>query len=347
MSGNIRKSRSFCFSGFSAVLLLLFPFVIVKAQGYGDRTGNGGGNNQNNSIQGRINFPSNAPAATIKIRLESPSSATSTTFSNSEGIFYFNGLYPGLYTVIVETGDDYEPVIESVSIDPEIIRVGAKTFNVVFDLRQKGSLKQTTGVISASMANVPKPAYKQFDKAFEAMNKGDNKLAADKFNEAIQIYPQFAEAYSELGTLYLRMGEIDKAAEALVKALQLNEKNIDAQLNYGIVLLNQKKMLEAEKQFEKTVLADENAPIPHLYLGISLIELNYPDYAEKEFLKTISLRDDEKLAKTHWYLGGIYRGKGKYKQAIEELEKYIKLVPKAADAEKAQSIIKQMQEKIK
>ncbi|MBA3786170.1 MAG: hypothetical protein H0X15_11670 [Acidobacteria bacterium] len=106
-------------------------------------------------------------------------------------------------------------------------------------------------------------------------------------------------------------------------------------------------MYEAEKELEKAVLADETVATPHMYLGIALLGLDYPDYAEKEFLKSISLKDDEKIAQAHKYLGGIYWKKGNFKQAADELEKYVKFSPKAADAEKILATIKQLREKVK
>ncbi len=326
--------------------LLLLSNVFVQAQGYGDRTGNGG-EYKNHAIQGRINFPSNQPGTALKVRLESPSSATLTTFSNSEGIFYFNGLYPGQYTVIVEADGQYESAQESLSIDTDSNRNMSQTYSMVIDLREKGSVRTKANVINASLARVPKSALDQFTKAIEAINKGDAKLATDKLNEAIKLYPQFAEAYSELGSLYLKNGNLSKAEETLRKSLQLNEKNALAQLNLGIVLLNQRKMYESEKELEKAVLADETMPIPHMYLGIALLGLNYPDYAEKEFLKAVSLNGSEKVAMAHRYLGGIYWKKENYKQAIIELENYLRLSPKASDSEKVRATIKQLQEKIK
>lgn len=346
MLGNSRSfwiQRSFGF--LAATILLLLPVISAKAQGYGDRTGSGGDKN-NNSVQGRINFPSNEPGASLKIRLESPSSATLTTFSNSEGIFFFNGLYPGQYTIIIET-DEYEPVRESLTIDIALVSSMARNYNVVIDLRGKNSVRQKTGVINASLAKVPKPAREQFKKGLEARDKSDDKLAIERLIEAVRLYPQFAEAYNELGTLYIKSGQMDKAEEALRKTLQLDEKNAPAQLNYGIALLNQRKMFEAEKELEKAVLADDTAATPHMYLGIALLGLSYPDYAEKEFLKAISLKDDAKLAQAHRYLGGIYWKKGNYKKAAEELEKYLALAPKASDAEKVRATVKQLQEKIK
>ncbi len=347
MSRSNRSPWLLSFSDFSIMaIFLLLPLVAVKAQGYGDRTG-GGGENKNQSIQGHINFPSNEPAAALRVRLESPSSATLTTFSNSEGIFYFSNLYPGQYSVIVETGDKYEPIRESLSIERELVSTSSRTYTLMVDLREKGTLKTRPGVLNASLAKVPKSALDQFKKALEAMDKGDGKQAIEKLNEAIELYPQFAEAYSELGTLYLKDGEIDKAGQAIQKTLQLNENNPTAQLNYGIVLLNQRKMYEAEKQLERVVLADDKVPTPHMYLGIALVGLNYPDYAEKEFLKAVNLKDDERVAQAHKYLGGIYWKKGNYKQAVGELEKYVELAPKASDAEKVRATIKQLQEKVK
>lgn len=345
-----RNKRSFYFlllSGFFAIAVFAFSSPSsVQAQGYGDRTGNGGGN-RNNSIQGRVNFPSNQPATSLKIRLESPSSATLTTVSNSQGAFYFGNLTPGQYTIIVEASEEYEPLRESLTIENEVIIGISRSHNVMLELREKHVPKQKTGVVNASLAKVPKPALEQFSKAIEAINKSDVKSAIEKLTEAVHLYPQFAEAYSELGTLYLKNGEMAKAEDALRRTLQLNEKNAAAQLNYGIVLLNQRKMFEAEKELEKAVLADENAATPHMYLGIALLGLDYEDYAEKEFLKAISLKDEEKIAQAHKYLSGIYWKKGNYKQAADELEKYLAFVPKAPDAEKLREIVKQLREKSK
>ncbi len=347
MSRNIQKLWLDRFSRFITItMFLLLLTVIDKAQGYGDRTRTGGTGGVH-SIQGRINFPSNQPANALRVRLESTNSTTLTTFTNSEGIFYFNSLEPSNYTVIIETGEEYVPIRESVFIDREIVGSTARTFNVIFYLRPKGTSLTNTGVVSASLAKVPKSALEQFKKALEAKEKNDAKLAVEKLNEAVRLYPQFAEAYSELGSLYIKSGDLKKAEEALRKTLQLNEKNASAQLNYGIVLLNQRKMFEAEKELEKAVLADEKAAAPHMYLGIALLGLNYPDYAEKEFLKSISLKDDEKIAQAHKYLGGIYWKKGNFKQAADELEKYVKFSPKAADAEKILATVKQLREKVK
>lgn len=346
MSRNIRTARLSVFRFLAIATLLLSSAVFTKAQGYGDRTRTGGTNGVH-TIQGRINLPSNRPAASLKVRLESTNSATLTTLSNSEGVFYFSGLESGLYTIIIEPGDAYDSIRETVTIEREIINSISRTYNLMFDLREKGTLKNKPGVTSASLAKVPKPAREQFIKALEARDKGDVKSAIEKFNEAVRLYQPFTEAYAELGSLYLKTGEMDKAEDALKKALQLDEKNTNVKLNYGITLLKKNKMTEAEKFLREVAEADKTSATPYMYLGIALVGLSRFEEAEKEFLSAVSLKDDEKIARSHWYLGGIYWRKQNYKQAADELEKYLKLSPKAADADKARSLIQQLKEKTK
>jgi regulator of sirC expression with transglutaminase-like and TPR domain len=51
------------------------------------------------------------------------------------------------------------------------------------------------------------------------------------------------------------------------------------------------------------------------------------------------------VAVAHKYLGGIYWGLRDYKRAANELETYLKLVPKAADAERTRAAIKDLRTK--
>ena len=338
-----------------SILLSGVGALNISAQGGVNYTGNGG----RHTIQGSIFFPSGRriDMTGLKIKLENWNSGELITFADANGKFTFKNLTAGSYYVLIEASDYYERMREPAYIDApggsnsrgSIASNTPRILNVPIYLQPKRTNGENskTSIVNAKMADIPEPALEQVKKAFAALEKNDTKLAIEKLNEAVKLYPQFAEAYSELGSLYLKTGELNKAGEALRKTLQLNEKNSTAQLNYGIVLLNQRKMYEAEKELEKAVLADETAATPHMYLGIALLGLNYPDYAEKEFLKSISLKDDEKIAQAHKYLGGIYWKKGNFKQAADELEKYVKFSPKASDAEKILATVKQLREKVK
>jgi Flp pilus assembly protein TadD len=330
-------------------LIALFLIFSIAADGQGRASMVGNGVNK---IQGRVRLPSNNPAISARVRLENPNIANVMSVTDREGMFYFNGLTAGQYTVIVEAGEDYEVFREVVEIDAPAttsrtvyIPPSPRTFNVMADLRLKGTIKNKPGVINAAFASIPKNALKAFEKGLEAASKGNAARAIEKFNEALALHPQFFEACAELGSIYLKTNQLDKATETLRKALELNGKNLNTRLNYGIALLNKKIMAEAERELREVVKGDETAATPRMYLGIALLGLKRTDEAESELLRAVSLKDDEKLALAHRYLGGIYWGKGHYRQAADELEKYLKLSPKVADAEKIQGIVKELRAK--
>jgi Tfp pilus assembly protein PilF len=328
--------------------LLLFTSVSnVSGQVFGSRS-NTGGTGGRNTIHGKVLLPSNNPAVEFRVLLESPNSSTLSTFTDSNGAFYFNSLEAGNYTVIVEVKDQYESVRENITIDRESISATsiqtARSVPVMIYLRSKGTAQSKPGVINASLAAVPKPALEKFEKGLEFAAKNETSKAVSQFEEAIKLHPQFAEAHSELGSALLKQGKLDQAETALRKVLELNPKLVNARLDLGIALLNKRQMAEAEKELREVIKANETFATPHMYLGIALMGLKQWEEAEKELLRAISLKDDEKIAQAHKYLGGLYMGYKKNSQAIEHLEKYLKLAPKASDAEKIRATIKQLRE---
>jgi tetratricopeptide (TPR) repeat protein len=82
-----------------------------------------------------------------------------------------------------------------------------------------------------------------------------------------------------------------------------------------------------------------------MYLGITLVGLKNLKEAQKELELAQGLDGGEDLPQLHKYLGGIYWGKGEYKRAANELEKYLKLAPGAPDAERARGAIKELRSK--
>jgi regulator of sirC expression with transglutaminase-like and TPR domain len=70
---------------------------------------------------------------------------------------------------------------------------------------------------------------------------------------------------------------------------------------------------------------------------------NYPE-AEKELRRAVNLGGTQ-LGLAHKYLGGIYWGRGEYRQAADELETYLRLTPNAQDAERVRGTIKELRAK--
>jgi tetratricopeptide (TPR) repeat protein len=158
------------------------------------------------------------------------------------------------------------------------------------------------------------------------------------------LHPNFGLALNELGVQYLKKGQLDKAAEMLQKVTQLSPEAPEPCLNYGIVLLQQKKFAEAEKQLREAVRKNEYAYTAHLYFGITLIYVKNYTEAEMELRKAVTI-GGPKASQAHYYLGGLYWQTGKHQQAADELETFLKLEPKAANAEKLRNTIKELRTK--
>ena len=341
----IRSMNKWLVSTVSVVFIIGLFFVLsISAQVFGDRSRTGG-TGGSHTILGRIYYPSGRPVEQFRVRLESTNSTTLSTFTNQEGVFTFNSLEPGNYMIIVETSDEYEPNKEALIIDKETNKSTARTFNVVIYLRLKGSPQTKPSVINAKLANVPKNALEQYEKALKAVSENNPKKAVEFLNKAIELYPQFGEAYSEIGSLYLKLGELDKALNALKKALSIDSENVNAHLNYGIALLNNKQMPEAEEELKKVVAVKTDTAVPRMYHGIALIGLKRIDEAEAELKKAIELGKGENIGQAHKYLGGIYWQRNDFKQAADHLEKYVELNPKAADAERIKTTVKELRSK--
>lgn len=336
-----------------SLLATLLVFLFVSAHGQSgagiDSTGTGG----RHSITGRLVFPSGQRAdLQLKIRLECPGQGDMTVLSDRNGNFSFQSLIAGNYTVTVEGGDFFETEHERVFIEPyntspaagvQMVPVSRPT-NVQIYLRPKGQVSQKAGVLNAALAKVPKAAVELYEKGMDSASRNESDKAIDNFKRAIELYPDFALALNELGVQYLKKGELDKAAEVLSKAIQLSPEAPEPSLNYGIVLLQQKKFEEAEKQLRDAAKKNDNAFTAHLYLGITLIHFkNYPE-AETELRRAVTL-GGPKASQAHYYLGGLYWQTGSFKQAADELETYLKLEPKATNAEKLKGTIKELRSK--
>ena len=347
--GRLRFLKTGC-----VLLLLLVSVKLASAQGGTDLTGTGG----KHTIRGRIYFPSGRRSdATVQVTLESSSSERLSVVADLNGSFVFSAIAAGSYSVTVNAGNDYEIGRDSVYVEgaprsrtisgAELARADVpRIYNVMIHLQPKRGSggNSRPAVLDAALANVPKPAVELYDKALESIRAGDTRKAMEQLQAAINYYPEFTIALNELGVQYLRLEQPDKAAEVLRKALRIRPDEFSLLLNYGIALLEKNEAAEAEAQLRQAVKKNDSAWSGHMYLGVTLIRLRNYIEAERELLRTLAVGGDN-LSLPHYYLGGLYWGKRDYKRAADELEKYLKLSPKAPDADKTRASIKELRSK--
>jgi Tfp pilus assembly protein PilF len=330
-----RRYSSFSHLFLSALLLLAACAVAFGQGGVGSSRGLATTSDGSNTIQGHVYLPSESKERRFKVRLTSNDLYDQATSTDEDGAFIFNRIPAGHYTVMVDGGNEFDSATETVSIDREA-STGGRIMNVSINLRPKGT--------AAAINKIPKAARDLYAKGADAASKGDSKKAVENFNGAVALYPEFALAYNDMGMQYLKMGQLDKAAESFQAALKITPDEATPRLNYGITLLQQKKYAEAETELRAALKKNDNAPTGHLYLGVALMGQQKLDEAEKELLRAISFNTSE-VYTAHRYLGGVYWGKRDYQHAADELETYLKLVPKAPDAERTRAAIKDLRSK--
>ena len=339
-------------SAFFGVALVLLSLASVQAQSGGgiDQTGTGG----RHTIQGRIYFPSGRRSdVRVLVRLESYNAGDLSVLSDSNGSFRFSGLNPGAYKVIVDAGDEYEVARESVYVDTDgsNSRSGmtlppiSRLYTIQISLRLKASATTKPGVVNAALAAIPASALDLYQKALESVRLENSSKAIEQLQGAIAIHADFPLALNALGVEHLKLGQADKASEALSSAVQLAPEDFSPRLNYGIALLNQKKFAAAEEQLRTALKRSPSDSTAHLYLGITLAISRKLDEAEKELQIVVDSKSGE-VGLAHRYLAGVYLERRQYKRAANELEAYLKLVPKASDAGLTRQKIKELRARI-
>ena len=334
----------------SACALLLALAGVANAQALGSNRGPVGGEGSN-TIEGRVYFPSgDQRGKVIKLHLETNLAISNVNaITDQDGVFRFNNLPPGTYTVVVEGGKEYESSRETVTIEP----IGSSRVSQVnIQLRPK------IDASNAAFADVPKAALESYQKGTVAAQKGDSKAAVEFLGKAVSAAPNFALALNDLGTQYLKLSQWNKATETFEALVKLKPAEAPAHLdlgialyNEGVELMNQQKYEDAEKKFNgcethlrEAIKLKLPGPSAHYYLGLMLTKFKAYEEAQKELELAIS-NGGENLALAHRYLAGAYMNTHKNKAAADELEKYLKLDPKVPDADKIRTSIKDLRSK--
>ncbi|HEV7644818.1 MAG TPA: tetratricopeptide repeat protein [Pyrinomonadaceae bacterium] len=341
--------RTSLLSAPAAFFVLLFSLTTSYAQKTSEINS---GMNGNEQILGRVFFPKGDKSGVRPIvKLQSLSSPEITGMADQMGNFRFTHLRPDTYTVIVDGGEAYEKATETVFVGfsgsvPAQGNPGSYAVPVVYETQFYLKYKHGAATPNIAPADVPAAAQELFSQALENARAGDHIKAIERLKAAILQAPEFALAYNELAAEYVKTGQADQAAQILKEAVEILPDDLALRLNYGIALLNQKKFAAAETELR---LANQknsaDLPAAGYYLGLALMNQQKIDEAQSVFESVIKNGGD-KLALAHKYLGGIYWRNKHYREAADELEKYLKLEPKAADAVKIHSTIKELRHKI-
>jgi len=296
----------------------------------------------NNYIVGTVYSPDGFPITQkMRLKLSSPTLGEIIVMTDDRGRFAFSSLNAGVYTVIIDSEKEYQPVNQQV----EIIRdrnIAPETYSVSIRLRFADNSKATTkpSVVSAANAGVPKKALDHYDVASKLAREKDYQGAIKELRLAVEEYPRFITALNLIGMLHLRLNELDKADEAFKLALKIDPEAYEPLLNRSIALFRLARFKDAESLLRKTLKVKPDSAFAYYYLGRTLQKLGRNEEAEKALLKCTEMKPGE-FGEAHRLLAAIYLDRGKPDRVVEQLETYLKLVPTAPDADNLRQVLEQ------
>jgi tetratricopeptide (TPR) repeat protein len=159
----------------------------------------------------------------------------------------------------------------------------------------------------------------------QALNAGNKANGAKQFETAIAEYQKAVDRYHDnhlawygMGAAEAGKGDWSKAADAFSTAVQLNDKEPMYQMWYGISLYEKAVQTAREDQAKKEGKKPEE-------IKPDLSAVNF-EKSEQHLQEAIKLNAD--MWRAHFYLGRIYRGQDKPKDAANEFTAAIKANPR-------------------
>ena len=309
-----------------------------------------------NTINGTVFNDSHRPVADAYVELlDDYNSTLGRSKTDGSGHFTFNGLVDGRYKVkVVPYGTDYleqtqDVVLASVSA---IAGSGSARENVDFYLKINERVSFgpfAVGPRVVFVQDVPPAARKLYEDGVSFLKAKKEKEGFDSLRKSIEAFPNYYLALDRLGAEYAIRGTSDRSYfEAglilLTKAVEVNPRGVHSLFGLGWTQYQLGLNAEAIETLTRATTVYGKSPDSYLWLGKALKRASMQDRAEVAFKRANDLANG-KGADIHWEMAGLYRDQKRYKEAADELELFLKIESKTADAEKIKAVIKQLRDK--
>jgi Flp pilus assembly protein TadD len=292
------------------------------------------------NIQGQVSLPEGMPAGRALVTLTTSTGVPRQAYTNELGRFEFPGIEEGGYTLTARSMNDSHLSSESVEADTSRTATGNLNINLILHKEPgpAGDLKPAEVVnIADAGQKVPKEARKAFKEGVRFRRDNEPGKALENFTRAVELYPEYFQALAARGDLRILQRKLEEAATDFAVALKVNPQYGPALRGSGYCKLEKREFAEAAKDFEKSLTAQPDNANTYLLLGIAYLELDRRDSARAALFKALSFNAPHEL-RAYIYLANLYARERLYKEAAEELQKYLEANPTAPDAANLKTI---------
>jgi tetratricopeptide (TPR) repeat protein len=187
---------------------------------------------------------------------------------------------------------------------------------------------------SATSAKAPKDAQKAFKKAMEALEKKKLDQVRPELEKAVKIYPEYAQGWFELGRVYQAAGDLPQALNAFNQSIKADPKYVRPYLQLTGLLYQQKDWKGTVDVSTTLIKLDPfTFPAAHVLNAISNFRLGNAAAAETSAREALKLDAGHAFPEAEYTLGLALGVRGEYKEAVEHLQAYLRLMPNSPGAE--------------
>jgi len=300
-----------------------------------------------NVIQGQVYDPYRVPISDIYVELRNELGSTiSRVRTATGGRFTFSNVSSGHFEVtVLTTGTNYLEQTQSVDI-VNIFRNASDSVYIDFYL-QFDKRKTNIGEVSLTDAifvqEVPDEARKLYKNGVKNLGGKDANKGIDEIEQALKIFPEYFDALNTLGREYVQRKEYKKAVSYLIKCIDINQRSFSSyySLAYAAYQLNSipEAILAAKAAI---VLQPKSFNALLLYGSLLRLEGSYQKALETLLKAKEATKDKTAEGEVHWQLALVYNRLSRNKEAADELETYLKVMPDAPNKKEVQDLVAQL-----
>lgn len=281
------------------------------------------------TIQGQVSLPEGMAAGHTVVTLVSRGGVPRQVYTTEQGRFEFQDIPEGGYVISAKSMTDSKLSADGVEVDTTRTATGDLTVNLVLrrDISAHDAPKKAEAVSVAEVEQkVPKQARQAYKEALKLREDNQHDKALQSLARAVELFPEYFQALAERGDLLILSGKLAEAADDFARALKVNPRYGPALRGAGYCKLEQREFEESARYLEQATAARPDDANAYLLLGIAYLELDRREQAEGALLKALGFNTRREL-RAHIYLGNLYARAGRYKDAADQLRKYLDANP--------------------
>lgn len=329
--------------------IALSVILLISASAYSQ--GNPGNASRSSAIEGSILLPTNQQLDRFEILLLSKDGeqVIARTYTDLSGRYRFGNLAPDTVDVVVRVEGFDEARVPVKLAAGRVSSVSLILTETTRTLVESEPLDSSVVHIDELSRKFPRKAIDDFQKATESKRKGDIARSIELLEGVVKLSPDFPDAHSLLGTLYQGMDRYRDAEKQYNIVRNLSPRSVAPLLDLAVLYLQEAEANEKEGPFVTGVMFDDSLHVlqdasrldprnPRVYylLGVLFYRNHSYNYAEISFNEALSI--DASLAATRLALANVYIRQQKWKDALDQFDKYLAENPQAADRAQVEAI---------